>query len=85
MDEFGRVYNREAMTYLLKQSCYLFGLVQREEIYYYKFRNLSLFSCPSTYQFRSKLKDLLNSFCPTIWSNYPPTPVVAIKVVVALL
>lgn len=50
------------MTYLLKQSCYLFGLVQREDIFCYKFRNLSLFSCPATYQFRSKLEDLLNSF-----------------------
>lgn len=52
------------MTYLLKQSFYLFGLVQREEIYYYKFRTLSLFSHPGTYQFRSKLEDLLNSFVP---------------------
>lgn len=37
----------------------------REEIfYYYKFRNLSLFSCPGTYQFRSKLENLLNRFAP---------------------
>lgn len=64
VEEFGRVYHRQAMTSLLKQSCYFFGLVQREVIYYYKFRNLSLFSCPGTYQFRSKLEDFLNTFVP---------------------
>lgn len=58
VEEFGKVYQRQAMTCLLKQNCYFFGLVQGDETYYYKFRSLSLLSCAGTYQFRGKLDNL---------------------------
>lgn len=58
VEEFGRVYHRQAMTCLLKQNCCFLGLVQGDEIYYCKFRSSSLFSCSGTYEFSSKLEDL---------------------------